>query len=111
TGLSDGVETSPTYNRFAYGGEATKTGNLKHFPVPVFLTSQQQNKGLDFASISNQWVTAFSFTQDHREDVLLRSVTNNGVTQTIEYGNLDPSQLNSEFGQVYITSHGSTYPK
>ncbi|WP_299112096.1 RHS repeat-associated core domain-containing protein [uncultured Winogradskyella sp.] len=120
----DGTQTIKIYNnlrinnsslvtriRFDYGGTASKTGNLKHFPIPVFLTSSQPNKNLDFASISNKWVTNFSFTHDHREDVLLKSITNNGVKYEIDYNNLDPSQYNSEFyTQVYQEEHDQVYP-
>ncbi|MEM6686320.1 MAG: FG-GAP-like repeat-containing protein, partial [Bacteroidota bacterium] len=115
----NGVQTVKIYNnqgqssnhpnadvRFLFGGTATKNGNAEHFPIPIFLTSNQPNKNLDFATISNQWVTSFSFTQDHREDMLLRSVDNNGVKYTIEYEHLDPSG-NS---QIYSASNSSTYP-
>ncbi|WP_299223194.1 RHS repeat-associated core domain-containing protein [uncultured Psychroserpens sp.] len=102
--------SSPGQIKFTYGGTATKTGNLKHFPIPVYLTSDQPNKNLDFASISNKWVTNFSFTQDHREDVLLRSVNNNGIKHDIEYKNLDPSAMNSSYMQVYQTVSEEIYP-
>ncbi len=109
-GLDDANNNKETNIEFAYGGTASKTGNLEHFPIPIFLSSNQPNKNLDFASISNSWVTNFSFTQDHREDVLLRSITNNGVTQSIEYNNLDPSVYNSDYTQVYQTSYDESYP-
>ena len=103
--------TSATRTRFVYGGTASKTGNLEHYPIPVFLTSNQPNKNLDFASISNKWVTNFSFTQDHREDVLLKSVTNNGVRYDIGYSNLDPSIYHDDYNaRVYQSAHDQTYP-
>jgi RHS repeat-associated protein len=97
--------------QFNYGGTATKTGDLKHFPIPVFLTSNDSNKNLDFASISNKWVTNFSFTHDHREDVLLKYISNNGEQYEIEYSNLDPAIFNNEYyTQVYQADHDQVYP-
>ncbi|WP_460220181.1 RHS repeat-associated core domain-containing protein [Psychroserpens sp. MEBiC05023] len=109
---NDGIKNniSSTGVRFSYVGTATKTGNLDHYPIPIFLTSTQPNKSLDFASISDQWVTHFTFTQDHREDVLMRSVTNNGVTYNIDYSNLNPDEENNSFVPVYESSNSMTYP-
>jgi RHS repeat-associated protein len=104
-----GMSTSyplPTQFRFINTGTATKTGNLKHFPIPIFLTSNQPNKNLDFASISNQWVTSFSFTRDHREDMLLRSIDNNGVKYTIGYDYLDSSSGSN----IYSALNNNSYP-
>ena len=102
--------SSPTRTNFVYGGETTKTGNLKHYPIPIYLSSNKPNKNLEFASISDRWVTNFSFTQDHKEDVLIRSITNNGVTETINYSGLDPSAYNSDYMQIYQSSYDETYP-
>lgn len=109
-GLDNGNNEKATNIEFEYGGTTSKTGNLKHFPIPVFLSSNQPNKNLEFASISDKWVTNFSFTQDHREDVLIRSINSNGVTQTIDYSNLDSSAMNSEYMQIYQGGYGETYP-
>ncbi len=95
---------------FTSRGNVTKTGNLKHFPIPIFLSSDNPNRSLDFASISNQWVTSFSFNHDHREDVLLRSIDNNGVTYNINYNNLDPGEYGNDYTQVYQSTYSETYP-
>jgi RHS repeat-associated protein len=86
--------------RFTQSGSETSSGNLRHFPIPIFLTNQA-NKGLDFASISDRYVTNFTFNKDHREDVLIRSIVNNGVTQEIDYSILDESKLNEDGMQIY----------
>ncbi|WP_054851351.1 RHS repeat-associated core domain-containing protein [Olleya sp. ITB9] len=120
----EGTQTIKVYNnqginnaslvtriKFDYVGTSTKTGNLKHFPIPVFLTSSEPNKNLDFASISNKWVTNFSFTHDHREDVLLKSITNNGVKYEIDYNSLDPDQYNNEYyTKIYQAEYNQVYP-
>ncbi len=96
--------------QFSSGGLTSKTGNLKHFPIPIFLTSDSPNKNLDFASISNKWVTSFTFTLDHREDVLLRSINNNGVTHSINYNNIDPNEYSNEYMPVYQSTYSESYP-
>ncbi len=100
----------PTRLLFQSGGEATRTGNLSHFPIPIFLNSNQQNKNLEFASISNQWITNFSFTNDHRDDVMLSRVDNNGVSYEIGYSNIDPDIANEEYdAPVYLQSLKQVY--
>lgn len=99
------------FTEFKFSSYKSVTGNLKHFPIPIFTPSSQPNKGLDFASISNKWVRQFSFTQDHREDVLIRSITNNGVTYNIDYSNLNPEETINTYPFVYVPSNNSkTYP-
>ncbi len=103
-------QIDPGYTGFIYGGSATKTGDLKHFPIPIFLSSDKPNKSLEFAAISDKWVTSFNFTQDHREEVLLRSVQNNGVTYAIDYRSLDPEEQSSGNFRVYQSETTQTYP-
>ncbi len=118
---SDGSQNIKVYNNtsssavavtpaFSYGGTVTKTGDLKHFPIPVFLTSDKPNLNLDFASISNNWISSFNFTMDHREDVLLRSISNNGINHTIKYNNLNPEEYGLDYTSVYQAGYLETYP-
>ncbi|QED38948.1 hypothetical protein FK178_15020 [Antarcticibacterium arcticum] len=104
---SSAVAVTPA---FSYGGTVTKSGDLKHFPIPVFLTSDKPNLNLDFASISNNWISSFNFTMDHREDVLLRSISNNGVNHTIKYNNLNPEEYGLDYTSVYRAGYLETYP-
>ena len=109
TGMQPSFSALPS-PYFVSGGSTTKTGNLKHFPIPIFLTSDKPNKNLDFASISNNWITSFTFSKDHREDVLLRSIDNNGVNYSINYNNLNSSEYGSDYMQVYQAAYSQTYP-
>ncbi len=95
---------------FAAKKTTSKTGNLKHYPIPIFLTSDRPNKSLDFASISHKWITAFTFNNDHREDVLLRSVNNNGVIYDITYNKLDPNAYSSENFRIYQPATSEVFP-
>ncbi len=108
-GVKSGTNVT-TRIKFESAGSTTKSGTLEHFPIPVFLSSNQKNKSLEFASVSDNSVTKYAFTQDHREDVLIRSVTNNGVTHSIEYSDLDASLFNSALMQIYEPANDMVYP-
>lgn len=102
--------TASTTPGFTYSGSNTRNGDLKHYPVPVFVTSGRPNYNLDFATISDNRVLSFEFRQDTREDVLLRSVTNNGITHSITYHNIDPTATTTDGQSVYTQDYGETYP-
>ena len=89
--VSTSVAATPA---FAFLASSTRTGNLKHFPIPIFLSADKPNNNLIFGSISDKYVTTFKFNKDNREDMLLRSVSNNGVSQGITYRDLDPDSKN-----------------
>jgi RHS repeat-associated protein len=95
---------------FSFGGSASKYGELKHFPIPVFLAADMPNLNLDFASISDSYISSFRFTMDHREDVLMRSVSSNGVSHAIQYNNLNVNEYGLDYTSVYQTSYQQTYP-
>ncbi len=101
---------SNTFPKFTNGGLVIKNGNVKHFPIPIFLTSDKPNKNLDFASISNNWITNFSFNEDHRENMLMSSVGSNGIFQFIDYNNLDQNEYSDDNFRVYQQSYSQSYP-
>lgn len=98
------------------GSTLNHVGYLKHFPIPIFLNSNEANNNLDFATISDKWVTSFSFSKDHREDMTLKSITNNGVTTNIKYDQVNSFYLGSDqpgFEKSYTSSNSylsQTYP-
>lgn len=97
------------YPQFKYGGVATVSKNLKHFPIPIFLSPEQHNGFLEFATISNQWIHSFKFNKDHRKDVALAQVSQNGVNYNIEYGEMvDGDGLSN--GDVYTRGADQVYP-
>ena len=96
--------------RFEQAGFKNVVGNVKHYPVPIFLSANEENKSLEFATISHKWIRNFSFNSDHREDALLRSVSNNGVTYEIDYQNLDPTLYIEDGWQFYTSGYDELYP-
>ena len=98
---------------FAYAGYKAKTGNLQHFPIPVFLTSDRPNRNLDFASISDDHVTSFEFSKDHRKDITLEQVTNNGLITDIKYDQVNPyyqGDGDPNYSHVYTAGYGQIFP-
>ncbi|WP_268225829.1 SpvB/TcaC N-terminal domain-containing protein, partial [Sinomicrobium oceani] len=122
TGNSNGRQTLRLYNnvapvdsgaspRFLYSYIVTTApGKLENFPIPVFLSSNRPNANLDFATISNKWVKSFKFLKDHREDVLLRSVDNNGVKESITYSSLDPLGIPLVYSAEREVNKQESYP-
>ncbi|WP_422858990.1 RHS repeat-associated core domain-containing protein [Flagellimonas sp. S174] len=106
--------TSP--KEFLKLGTETVFGTLNHYPVPVFLPSSMPNNNLDFGVISNKFIRSFSFGLDHREDMMLEKINNNGVSTTITYDPVDPNYEGGDSPppQGYINSYfpktGQVYP-
>ncbi len=95
--------------KFSSGGNTSKYGNVSNYPIPIFLTSNDPNKELDFATISDKWITSFSFNKNHKEDVLIRSIKSNGVEEVINYGNLD-SSISKNGLYLYQNTADDNYP-
>ncbi len=96
---------------FTAGTSVSRTGNLRHFPIPVFLPSDRPNVNLEFAGVSHKWVTYFQFKRDHREEALLRSVSQNGVVQSIDYRPLENGATHPTEGfTVYAQGTDQVYP-
>ncbi|PWL39603.1 hypothetical protein DKG77_01860 [Flagellimonas aquimarina] len=90
----------------------TRFGTLSHYPIPIILPSSQPNNNLDFGVISNKHVRSYSFGLDHRKDVMLEKVNNNGVSTDITYDPVDPSyEGDGNFPGGYINSYFPKYGK
>lgn len=96
--------------RFVYGTYSQQSGNLQHYPIAIFLNSEKHNHNLQFASISDNKVTAFEFLKDNRKDMLLKSITNNGVTKSIIYNTLSGDEYGPENSKIYRRAFDETYP-
>ena len=121
TSNSNGYQNIKIYNNsassstgltlaFTLGGNISKTGDLSLYPIPIFLTSDKPNLNLDFGTMSDKWISAFSFQLDNREDMLLRSVLNNGINYTIQYNNLNSHESGLDYTTVYQPNYTQTYP-
>ncbi len=93
---------------FPFAGSESITGNLKHYPIPIFLSSDKRNASLEFASISNQWISSFGFNQDNRKNMALKKISNNGVEYHMHYADMNAADLDSQ--GVYYRGYDQTYP-
>ncbi len=118
---SSGTQTIKTYNntspsssygnpKFVYEDTRSQTGYLKHYPIPIFLNSEQSNFNLEFCSISHESITAFEFQKDNREDMLLRTVGQNGVYHSIDYAELNENYSNPYYANIYSSTYDEIYP-
>ncbi|WP_108246747.1 RHS repeat-associated core domain-containing protein [Muricauda brasiliensis] len=101
---------------FFASNSTNSTVNMSAFPIPIFLSSNKPNGNLEFASISNKWVKSFEFLKDHRDDVSLVEIENNGVVTDIKYDQVNAAYWDTDdttFEKAYTspnTYRSQTYP-
>lgn len=89
------------------------TEKLKHYPIPIFLSSKQKNGSLEFATISNKWVRSYKSLDDNRKDFTITQIINNGVTTDIKYDQITPGYYDyndSDYFDSYTPTFNQTYP-
>lgn len=70
---------------------------------PVFLDYDQGSANLEYSYVDGNYIHAYRFEKDHRQDVLLRAIDNNGVHTDITY--------NQDSGKnIYTTGSVLVYP-
>lgn len=95
---------------------SASTEQLQHYPIPIFLSSKQKNGNLEFAVISDKWVRSYKSIREHKEDVTLRKIINNGVNTTIKYDYVNTEYTdtsNPDFFKAYSAPspyYSQTYP-
>lgn len=108
--------TSVIYPYFYPSNSTNSTVNMETYPIPIFLSSDKPNSNLEFASISDRWVRSYEFLKDHREDVTMKQIINNGVTTTIKYDHVNTEYYDTTepyFFKAYSApspSYSQTYP-
>lgn len=78
---------------------------LTKFGIPVFLDVTFTNGNLEYAYIDGNNVYAYEFSKDHRIDVSLKSISNNGIVTNILYEKLSGGYYNS-----YTPDYNENYP-
>ena len=82
--------------------------NKKRYGIPLFLDANERSTSLEYAYISNQKISAYEFTKDHREDTQLQKIVNNGIETTIEYSNLFGNDVFTS--SAYYNDNSEVYP-
>lgn len=95
---------------FSYETGYTDTsGEVGKFGNRIFLESNATNGNLEYGYISVNNIFMYEFAKDHRKDVTLKSITNNGVKTTIDYERLGIPE--NQFGyQTYTSDYSQNYP-
>ncbi|MGG8496433.1 RHS repeat-associated core domain-containing protein [Tenacibaculum sp. TC6] len=95
---------------FSYETGYTDTsGEVGKFGFPIFLESNRTNGNLEYGYISVNNIYMYEFVKDHRKDIALRSITNNGVKTTVDYELLGVPE--NSFGyQTYTSDYSQNYP-
>ncbi|WP_281988351.1 polymorphic toxin type 23 domain-containing protein [Aquimarina aggregata] len=101
-----GMTSSNTINfRFTNYLEADNDGITK-YGIPVYTDITSSRKGSEYAFICGSKVQAYDIKKDHRSDVSLNLVNNNGLISSITYEKLDS---NTSSG-IYSKSTTAQYP-
>ncbi len=77
------------------GSESTNSEEdtvVGKYGFPISLEANRTNGNLEYGYISYGKIYMHTFAKDHKQDVLLRGVNNNGVTSKIDYGKMVPAE-------------------
>lgn len=94
---------------FSNGAFIHRTVNLRHYPIPLFLSNDKINTSLEFGILSDNSVQLFNFTKDIKKESQLNNIIQDGVTYEIEYKNLVQSFMNPDL-PIYQPGYGQIYP-
>ena len=84
---------------------ATNNG-LTKFGIPMFLEAKSTNSNLEYAYIDGNNVHTYVFNRDHKKEMSLKKISNNGVVTNIFYERLD-----SRYGtNTYSFDYNEVYP-
>ena len=97
-------QSTPSFSQ-TINSLATNNG-LSKFGIPVFLDAKQTNSNLEYAYIVANDVYTYELNRDHKKEVTLKRITNNGTTTNIFYENLDSSGGSN----TYQTDLSENYP-
>ena len=81
---------------------------VTRFGVPIFLDSHSDTDNIEYAYVSANHLSAYEFEGDHRKDVTLEQINNNGTSHLIDYAGLTNQGNNYE--QIYTGNYDEIYP-
>ena len=82
----------------------------KKFGIPLFSDLDKSIKGNEYGLFSGNTIQTFIVNKDHRKDVTLKAITNNGLITEIEYDTFDNTRLQYRYDPVYTRTYGQKYP-
>ena len=100
-------KTSDFYPSFQFSISYLQNNNgLTKFGLPIFLDVKYNINS--YAYIDGNNIFTYKFVKDHKKDVSLKRITNNGINTDIFYENMDNNP--NSFPQVYIPDYDENYP-
>lgn len=85
----------------------TNTG-ITRFGQPIFLDSHTNSDNIEYAYVSANHLSAYEFEGDHRKDITLEQISNNGTTHLIDYVGL--TNQGNDYQQIYTGNYDEVYP-
>ena len=85
----------------------TNTG-ITRFGQPIFLDSHSDTDNIEYAYVSANHLSAYEFEGDHRKDVTLEQINNNGTSHLIDYTGL--TNQGNDYQQIYTGNYDEVYP-
>ncbi|MFV0573154.1 MAG: RHS repeat-associated core domain-containing protein, partial [Xanthomarina gelatinilytica] len=99
-------DTTPSFQHTSNYTQANS--GVTKFGVPVFLDAHSGTDNIEYAYISANHLSAYEFEGDHRKDVSLEQINNNGTIHSIDYVGLSNQGNNPE--QIYTGNFDEIYP-
>ncbi len=99
-------DTTPSFEHTS-NFTRSNTGVSK-YGFPIALNIDQSNDNIEYAYISANSLSAYKFEGNHRRDVTLKQITNNGKTYQIDYSGLTTQGDYSS--QIYAAQYDQIYP-
>lgn len=99
-------DTTPSFLHTSNYTQAN-TG-VTRFGQPIFLDSYTHTDNIEYAYISANHLSAYEFEGNHRTDVTLEQISNNGTNHSLEYLGMTDQGYNYE--QVYSGNYDEIYP-
>jgi len=105
-----GVNSSSYAPLFGASASTTKTTNVRHNPIPLFLNPDRQNPEMEYGFVSDNTVTLFKSHKNMQREALLTTIEQDGVTYEVEYAQLMPDDYYVYDIPLYESSYDQTYP-
>ena len=100
-------KTSDFYPSFQFNTPYLQNNNgLKKFGIPIFLDVKYNINS--YAYINGNNIFTYKFFKDHKKDVSLKRISNNGINTDIFYENMDNNP--NSYSQVYTPDYDENYP-
>ncbi len=99
------TDTTPSFQHTSNYTRANS--GVTRFGVPIFLASHMNTDNIEYAYISANHLAAYEFDGNHRRDVTLQQINNNGTTHIIDYHGLGQDD---DYVQVYSPKYDEVYP-